>query len=391
MKSIKKWFKNNRKILKFILITFVVWQIALAVVILLGAKYFPTTNAYLYTEKGIPFNPVWLWNRANFDGMHYLDIAKKGYSLYQQAFFPFYPKLITLLAPWFNGRHLVAGWFISLLSSLISLFFFYKLIRLDFKDNIAKRAILYLLFFPTAFFFSMVYTESLFFLFIIGSFYFARTKRWWLAGIFGALASATRLPGIFLFVALLVEWWQQQKAIKGKWQPKNLTKSLLPIFLIPVGLCCYMRFLSIGYGDPLMFAHVQTFFGAGRSADRIILLYQVFWRYFKMLMTVDWQTLVYFVVILEFLSAVSFLFFIVSAYLRQWYSYFVFMLLALIAPTLTGTFSSLPRYVLVLFPGFILLALWAEKYRWLRILYPFLTIPLLIFCLLLFTRGYWVA
>ena len=391
MKSIEKWFKNNRKILKFTLIAFVVWQIVLAVVILLGVRYFPTTNAYLYTEKGIPLNPIWLWNRANFDGMHYLDIAKKGYSLYQQAFFPFYPKLITFLTPWFNGRNLVAGWFISLLSSLVSLFFFYKLIRLDFKDNIARRAILYLLFFPTAFFFSMVYTESLFFLFIIGSFYFARTKRWWIAGIFGALASATRLPGIFLFVALLVEWWQQQKSIKGKWQPKNLAKSLLPILLVPAGLLFYMRFLSVCYGDCLMFAHVQTFFGAGRSADRIILLYQVFWRYFKMLVTVDRQTLVYFVVIMEFLSTVSFLFFIVSAYLRQWYSYFVFMALAFIAPTLTGTFSSLPRYVLVLFPGFILLALWGEKYRWLRILYPFLTIPLLIFCLLLFTRGYWVA
>jgi hypothetical protein len=292
MKSIKKWFKNNRKILKFILISFVVWQIVLAAVILLGVKYFPTTNAYLYTEKGIPINPAWLWNRANFDGMHYLDIAKKGYSLYQQAFFPLYPKLITLLAAWFNGRHLVAGWFISLLSSLISLFFFYKLIKLDFKDHIARKSILYLLFFPTAFFFSMVYTESLFFLFIIGSFYFARTKRWWLAGIFGALASATRLPGIFLFVALLVEWWRQQKSIKEKWQPKNLAKSLLPILLVPVGLLFYMRFLSIGYGDSLMFVHVQTFFGAGRSADRIILLYQVFWRYFKMLVTVDPHTLV---------------------------------------------------------------------------------------------------
>ena len=237
----------------------------------------------------------------------------------------------------------------------------------------------------------MVYTESLFFFFIIGSFYFARTKRWWLAGILGGLASATRLPGIFLFPALLIEWWQQREVKKSKLENQNWGMSLLPIFLIPLGLLFYMRFLAIRYGDPLMFAHVQTFFGAGRSGDKIILLYQVFWRYFKMLITVDKQTLVYFIVVLKSLSAMSFLVFIIFTYLRRWYSYLVFMTLAFIAPTLTGTFSSLPRYVLVLFPAFILLSLWSEKYRWVRIIYPTIAISLLIFCLLLFTRGYWVA
>ncbi len=90
-------------------------------------------------------------------------------------------------------------------------------------------------------------------------------------------------------------------------------------------------------------------------------------------------------------SALIGLTFIIFTYLKRWYSYLIFMVLAFIAPTLTGTFSSLPRYALVLFPSFILLSLWAEKYRWIKILYPLLAIPLLIFCLILFTRGYWVA
>jgi len=263
------------------------------------------------------------------------------------------------------------------------LFFFYKLLKLDFSERISKRVLVYLLLFPTAFFFSMIYTEALFFLLIIGSFYFARTKRWWLAGIFGGLASATRLVGIFLFPALLFEWWQQKKI-------KNFS-TFIPLLLIPIGLLSYMRFLSVNYGDSLMFIHVQTFFGAGRSADKIILLYQVFWRYFKMLVSVNKESLTYFVVILESLSAVVFLFLGLFVFLRRWYSYLIFMVLAYLTPTFTGTFSSMPRYVLVLFPGFILLSLWAEKYRWLRILYPILAIPLFILCLLLFTRGFWVA
>ena len=383
MKSIKKWFKKNSQALKFVSLVFVIWQAALVLIIFLGSKYFPTSWAYLYTEKDVVLSPAWLWSRANFDGMHYIGIARGGYGLYQQAFFPLYSKIVNLMAHLFGGRTLLAGWVVNLVCLYLGLFFFYKLLKLDFSERISKRVLVYLLLFPTAFFFSMIYTEALFFLLIIGSFYFARTKRWWLAGIFGGLASATRLVGIFLFPALLFEWWQQKKI-------KNFS-TFIPLLLIPIGLLSYMRFLSVNYGDSLMFIHVQSFFGAGRTADRIILLYQVFWRYFKMLVSVNKESLTYFVVILESLSAVVFLFLGLFVFLRRWYSYLIFMVLAYIAPTLSGTFSSMPRYVLVLFPGFILLSLWAEKYRWLRILYPILAIPLFILCLLLFTRGFWVA
>jgi len=390
MKSIKKWFKNNKETFKFVSIAFVIWQIALMLIIFLANKYAPTSNQYLYTEKNL-LSPVWLWNRANFDGMHYLSIAKNGYSLYQQAFFPLYPKLIHWLTPIFGSQGLVAGWTINLLSFYLALFFLYKLLAMDFSLRIVKRAIVYLLLFPTAFFFSMVYTEALFFLLIVLTFYMAKTHRWWLAGIFGALASATRLPGIFLLAALAVEWWCQYQDKKKKIEKKKMINLLPSILLVSLGLLFYMRYLFVNYGDSLLFAHVQAYFAAGRETSRIILLYQVFWRYFKMLITVDRGTLTYFVVVMEFLTAVSFSGIVIATYFKRWYSYFIFSFLAFLAPTLTGTFLSLPRFVLVLFPAFILLSIWADKHRWLRIIYPLLTIPLLIFCLVLFTRGYWIS
>jgi len=406
-KFIKKWCKNNRQILAFIPAAFVIWQLAVAIIIALGVRHFPTTNAYLYGEGGkgrVIINPKWLWSRANFDGIHYLDIARRGYGIYQQAFFPLYPRLIRWLAPYFGGRDLVTGLTISWVSFFLALFFFYKLIRLDWEEKYARRAIVYLLIFPTAFFFSMLYTESLFLFLVLGSFYFARnkvlpeagsyfarTKRWWLAGIFGAFASATRVVGIFLLPALLVEFWQsEEKLIKSK-NVSRIASHLLPLLLIPLGLLYYMRFLQINYQDPLMFIHVQPYFGAGRTAGKIILLYQVFWRYLKMLITVEKFTPTYYVCVLEALTGVAFLLLTIFVYLRRWFSYVTFMALAYIAPTLSGTLLSVPRFVLVLFPGFILLALWAEKYKWIRILYPLIAIPLLIIFLLFFSRGYWVA
>jgi len=390
IKYIRKLLRKNKNPLLFLLSVFVIWQVLISGLIALGERYFPTTWEYLYTEKRM-VNPPWLWSRANFDGIHYLDIARKGYGIYQQAFFPLYPKLIEALTPIFNGRNLMAGLFISIVSLFFALLIFYKLIRLDYQKSIARRAIIYLLIFPTAFYFAAVYTESLFLMLVLASFYFARARHWWLAGIFGLLATSTRLPGVFLFPALLVELWLQADLQKSKQNRQYFISNLIPLLFIPIGLFGYMAYLSARFHDPLLFAHVQPYFGAGEKATKLVLLYQVFWRYFKMLVSCEKMTPTYFVCVLEFLTGATFFFLVIFAYLRRWFSYVTFMVLAYLVPTLTGTFSSLPRHALALFPGFILLAIWAEKYKWVRILYPLIAIPLLIISLFFFTRGFWLA
>lgn len=385
----KNWFqKANQNLIIFIATIFIAWQILLIAITGLG-QFLPIGHVnFIYVEREGIVNPPIFWTRANFDGIHYLDIAKKGYGIYQQAFFPFYPGFIKFLTPYFGGRALTAGLMISWFSFLGALFFFYKLIKLDFDEKIVRRTLVYFLIFPTAFFFSAVYTESLFLFLILSSFYFARKRNWWLVGILGALASATRVVGIFLLPALLWEWWEQKN---GKWSMVNgqWLASLIPIFLIPLGVLFYMRFLAATYNDPLMFAHVQKAFGAGREVDKIIPLYQVFWRYFKMLLTTKLDPL-YFTIWLEFLTTVGFLVLLVFAYLRKiHFPYLVFALLAFIFPTISGTLLSMPRFVLVLFPCFIALALiQAKKIRWLLLALSFLLFAI---STIFFTRGYWVG
>lgn len=384
----KKWLKKNNKLLLALLVIVFVWQLSLVLLLSLGTKFFSRTVNCVYTDTIEKKTPDFLWNRANFDGIHYLAIAKNGYKNSQQAFFPVYPQLVKFLTPFFLGRDLLAGLSVSLIAFFWSLFFLYRLIRLDFSVSITKRTLFYFLIFPTSFFFASVYTESLFLFFLLGSFYFARIKKWWWAGILGALASGTRVIGVFIFPALLLEWYLQNKDPKSGRINFNFSQ-LLAVLLVPLGLLIYMRYLAINYQDPLIFLHTQAAFGNERVSNKIIMLHQVYWRYAKMIWTTKTDPL-YFTVWLELLAGTFFPILLFRALLQKVrISYFVFSLPAFLLPTLSGTFSSLPRYVLVLFPCFIALAYIKNK----LFIYLFT-----LFCLIclgiafsLFSLGYFVS
>jgi len=379
----RKWFS-------FVFLAFLLWRALIQVFLQLGHFFLSLREGFLGggLDNYLASPGIWAW--ANFDGQHYLGIAFRGYGHLQQAFFPLFPWLIkTLASPFSQSQfsYLLSGLTISHISIFISLFILYALVRLDYDEKVARLTTLFLLIFPTSFFFAAFYTESLFLALVLGTFYTARIKKWWLAGILGAFASATRVVGIFLFPAILWEWWEQRKMENGKWKMENLI-SLIFIFFIPLGLLLYMRSLAINYHDSLMFFHVQPAFGAERSA-KLILLYQVFWRYAKMIATTKLDPL-YFTVWLELATAITFLCLLVFSYFKKIrLSYLVFAVLAYITPTLTGTFLSMPRFVLVLFPCFISMAL--IKNRLAKILLFTFYFLLLIVSIIFFTRGYWIA
>lgn len=359
---------------------FVLWQ-AVIIVVTIAAQYSPLPLRETYLGSGTQgyVEKPWFYSRENFDGMHYTYIARRGYGYSQQAFFPLYPTIIRRIMPYLNNA-VTVGILISLVSFFLGLYFFVKLILLDYSPNVAKWTILALLLFPTSFFFTSIYTEGLFFFLTIAAFYSARTRRWLWAGIFGALASYTRFIGIFLFPALLIEWYQQSKKIKN----------LIPLLLIPMGLVVYMNYLNKTAGDPLAFFHVQVNFAQLRS-EKLILLYQVFWRYTKMLATVNRADPLYLTIVLEFVTGAAFLITTIYSFIKHRLSYAVFNFLAYIVPTLTGTFTSLPRYVLLCFPSFILIGeLLSRSSLARKLILGAFALAFIIF-LSLFARGYWVA
>lgn len=366
---------------------FLIWRVSLFLVLILAIQFLPRFGNNFFGGGLVNYqkNP-YLFAWANFDGEHYLSIAEIGYRGLEQAFFPIYPLLMRILASTIdvNAYYLtLAGILISTFSTLGALVILFRLIKLDYNEKIAFRTILSLLLFPTSFYLGAVYTESLFLLLIVGSFYFARKGNFFFATLLGIVASATRVFGVLLLPALLIEVWQQNRFFN---------KKTLWLFLIPLGFLSYMFYQWLTVGDPLAFYHLQLIVGPQHQSG-IILFPQVVYRYIKILITLDFRNTLYPTMILELFTGLLFFALPIYGFFKKVrLSYLFFAFFNFLAPTIQGSFSSLPRYILVFFPSFLALAVFLSTQKKLvRIFILSLSGIWLVVNAAMFFRGYWVA
>jgi Mannosyltransferase (PIG-V) len=207
-----------------------------------------------------PITPGWhnlftAWERL--DTLWFLKIATHGYAKTDAsaAFFPLYPALIAALSFVFGGRPFAASLVISNGAFLAALKVLFVLTRSELSEDVARRAVLYAAIFPTAFFFLAPYSESLFFLLVLLSFWSARRRRWGLAAATGVLAAMTRNLGVLLVPALVVEAVHQWLD-RGRDRPpvKEVLWSLVPA----AGLAAYLLYWQAFSGDWLAPLHQQA-------------------------------------------------------------------------------------------------------------------------------------
>ena len=387
---------------KRILSLFIIWRIGIFFVAFLSAFFLSFSNSFPYANVVLQPTglPGWLWGFGNFDGVHYLRIAQNGYDAqFSQAFFPLYPLLISIFNvlpknPTLDTRiyvdpsYFYTAFLLSNIFLIASLWLFYKLIRIDFNHKIALGSLILFLSFPTSFYFGSIYTESLFLLLTLSSFYFVRTNKFILAGISGALASATRIFGLLLVPALMLELYFKIKKREIDLRSRDFFNALLGILIAPLGTFIYMLFLTFNFNNPLYFFTSQLQFGAERTAGDLVLLPQVVYRYIKIFITVPIESQLFFNATLEFVFTSASLTALLLFFKKMRASYFIFTLGCLIVPTLTGTFSSMPRYSLM---GFLLLPFIVQALgKYYKLLVGFF-MAVGIILVSLFTRGYWVA
>ena len=200
-----------RSRLPYPLVTFLWTRVALAGIALL-ALLLPS-HARLAREGASPLlhdlgRPVDVW--ARWDSVWYLSIAQHGYhgAAETLGFWPLYPALVAALGTALGGHDLLAGLLVSLAALAVALMLLERLGTTLGGAPAARRAVLYLAIFPTAFFLGAVYSESLYLALAVAAFLAAERRRFGLAGIAAGLAILTRVVGVAMLPALVLIAWR---------------------------------------------------------------------------------------------------------------------------------------------------------------------------------------
>lgn len=357
-----------------VLVDFLVTRAAIIVIAELAAVIIGQRPGQHVQESRHALLAVW----GRWDAVHYLSIAAQGYQGIQPAFFPLYPLLIHFIGH-FTGNDLVAGLLISNACFFFGLLYLYKLLEHEFDRTVARRAIFYVSIFPTAIYFSAVYTESLFFFLTIASFYYMRSGRWLLAAVLGFFAALTRAEGLLLALPFAIEWFARYHS-----SPLRGLREALCGLLIPLGLGLYMAYLWVLRGDALYFSHVQKHWGRTPAMPWV----SVMNSFHKMLHATAGQTVANQALEVAFTALMVIV--LLAGWRRLRLSYTAYMAISILVPMSTSSLMSMPRFALVLFPMFAILARWGDR-PWANTLIVAFSLPLLGLFTVLFANWYWVA
>jgi hypothetical protein len=296
---------------------------------------------------------------ARYDSGYFEGIAWGGYAPLAGgrsniAYFPVYPMLMRLIGRAFGRQHAVyyiTGVGISWTCFILAMVALYYLARLDLPRRQAQRAVLLTAVFPFSFFFGLVYSESTFLLFAVLAIYGFRTRRWMMGGLCGAVATATRVPGIMMVPALAWIAWRTAAPTR-----RDRLHALAGLAIAVAGFAAYCLYIFHLTGNPFEWAATIQRWGyypGGRPWMAPVRLVEHLFTHPYLYLTTDrmapYDTL-YGMTGILFIIAVPFV------WRRLGAAYGLFMLLNLWLPFSSGVFEGMGRYCSVLFPCFIWLA-----------------------------------
>jgi Gpi18-like mannosyltransferase len=363
---------------------YIVGRAPVLIVGLWAVASFPlTTGNGPWQEWQHSVSEPWLAILSRWDSRWYYYVALDGYSYDPTAqstvsFAPLLPALMWVGAH-LVGRpnaegYLAVGVVVANTALLALLGYLFVLTRRTWGSGAATRTLLCLLVFPTSFFLSAVYSESVFLVLAVAAFVHAEEERWWLVGLCGALAALARTYGVLIVFPLAYEYLARRGL--------RVRADLAWLAPVPVAFAGWLGYLWIVTGSPFATAFDETLRG-------------------KQLMP-PWQTWQLFFSqppvwglksnhsLTDFWFAIGFGVLVGMSWLlprRALALYSTLMYLPMIS---TATLSSVSRYGLELFPVFIVLA---HLTRWRVVLAVYLTVSgaLALYLTARFALGYWVA
>jgi hypothetical protein len=411
--SLRNWLRANAEPLKL----WLAFRLALFVIPVFAGFLIPFSDHNPLPPGYVPNPNIWMerlirsWTR--WDGGFYTTIASDGYTPAAHpgdahiAFFPLYPHLIRAVAVVFalgNTRYDALNISAIIISSLASLALFvglYKLTHLDHDHETSRLTVVYLAAFPMSFFLLAVYTEGLFMALAVWAFWAARQQRWWLAGLLAALGVLTKNQGVLLVAALGIEYLYQIK-----FNPRRLDWRILSFGLPVLAQLGWMGINILTFGDPFHYVKAAQETFARFFAWPTYTLRLATEHFFQQRSPgsflprnydsgYDLDSILYDYPITLAFGALGLGALVMTVLKRFRLSYLVFFGLCLaqplFSPNRVSILASLPRYLMIIFPVFILLALLGRRWPFFNYLYLGVALPLLGIFLSRYTLNYWVA
>ncbi|MDQ3660823.1 MAG: hypothetical protein M3454_07175 [Actinomycetota bacterium] len=290
-----------------------------------------------------------------WDALWFLRIAADGYRLNDgsAAFWPGYPLATRALTTLFDGHTLGAALVLSAVLSVAALVLFYLLGTVEFDERLARRSVLYLALFPTAFFLAAPYSEAMFLCFSVGALLAARSNHWWVASLCAALASGTRSLGVVLAVPLVLEALAQRRG-----RPRGVGSAIASV-MGPVAAClsgaaAYLFYWRLRSGNALhpFSSQAQWLRTASWPWETIFQATNFAWRFDALWHRIDWLLVVPLIVLALWSLR----------WMRVSYAAYVCVSLTIILSFVFAArpLMSAPRFFLVLFPLFWALARFTE-------------------------------
>ncbi|CAN5657407.1 hypothetical protein BH20CHL7_BH20CHL7_08280 [soil metagenome] len=173
-----------------------------------GWKTFPPL-----ADGPLSFPLVGVWQ--HWDACWYTKIAAYGYEAGESstAFFPLFP-LLMRAGGIVAGGLAAGGLLVSAIAFVVAMTGLWQLVTRDVDAATADRTRLYMAIFPVGFFFFAPFTEALFLACAVWAFLGARRGDWELAAVAGFAAALTRAQGILLVLPIAWEvgrWWMARR------------------------------------------------------------------------------------------------------------------------------------------------------------------------------------
>lgn len=316
-----------------------------------------------------------------FDGeLWYMSIARHGYffsttETSPTPFFPLFPILLRITSFVFHDLR-VAAFIEPHACLLVAGILLHYLTKTDYADpSVSRAAVVFLMFSPSAIFFSSAYSESTFLLLATGSFLAAFKRHWLLACILGMCLSATRNVGVLIGVPLFVEYCRQQWTRRGRLSDLFHPRLLL-LALVPLGLAAYMLFSYLQFGDALAFVHASKVWGRRFTSPTETITNLGNFAYIH-----RWVNLGTMLAALILLAA--------GVWLQLRLSYLAWCVLLTVTYLCASSIEAWPRFLSIEFPLYIAMGLLTARLRWSYEPLIASSIALLVIGTVLSANGYW--